>query len=272
MPTIAMPSTIDPLRAFIAGAFMVESRRPIPLVSTKFDVDIDGGLVTVVTKRVFRNDEAESIEATITFPIPIHAVLFELEARIDGRIVKARAQRRTLARQAYEDAIERGKAAVLHEEVLRGVHMLSVAHLRPGGEIEVSSTWVSALSFVGDRGQIRIPLTVGDIYGRSGLPDSDDLLLGGPVQTADLYVRYRNGVVNVLGAQLADGHARVALNAPIDLYVTQAVDKELRGLAADGREVTLRIRPHRGGDTAINVAMLVDHSGSMGEACSGQTR
>src|SRR5262249_46258257 len=112
----------------------------------------------------------------------------------------------------------------------------------------------------------------GDIYGRSGLPDSDDLLLGGPVQTADLYVRCRNGVVNVLGAQLADGHARVALNAPIDLYVTQAVDKELRGLAADGREVTLPIRPHRGGDTAINVAMLVDHSGSMGEACSGQTR
>jgi len=271
MPTIAMPSTIDPLRAFIAGAFMAESRRPIPLVSTKFDVDIDGGLVTVVTKRVFRNDEAESIEATITFPIPIHAVLFGLEARIDGRIVKARAQRRTLAREAYEDAIERGKAAVLHEEVLRGVHMLSVAHLRPEGEIEVSSTWVSALSFVGDRGQIRIPLTVGDIYGRSGLPDSDDFLLGGPVQIADLFVSCRNGVVNLLGAHLDNDRARVALNAPIDLYVTQAVDKELRGLAADGREVALRITPHRGGDTALNVAMLIDHSGSMGSACSTQT-
>jgi hypothetical protein len=270
MPTIATPSTIDPLGAFIAGAFTVEARRPIPLVSTRFDVEIDGGLATVVTKRVFRNDEAESIEATITFPVPVHAVLFELEARIDGRVVKARAHRRTLARETYEDAIERGKAAVLHEEVLRGVHMLSVAHLGPGAQIEVSSTWVSALSFVGDRAQIRIPLTVGDIYGRSGLPDSDDLLLGGPVETADVFVRCSNGVVSLLGARLDGRHARIALNAPIDLIVTQAVDKELRGLAADGREVTLRITPHRGGDTALNVAVLVDHSGSMGSRCSGQ--
>jgi Vault protein inter-alpha-trypsin domain/von Willebrand factor type A domain len=271
MPTIATPRTIDPLGAFIAGAFTVEARRPIPLVSTRFDVEIDGGLATVVTKRVFRNNEAESIEATITFPVPVHAVLFAMEARIDGRVVKARAQRRTLAREMYEDAIERGKAAVLHEEVLRGVHMLSVAHLGPGAQIEVSSTWVSALSFVGDRGQIRIPLTVGDIYGRSGLPDSDDLLLGGPVQTADVFVRCSYGVVDLLGADLDGGHARVALNAPIDLIVTQAVDKELLGLAADGREVTLRITPHRGGDTALNVAVLIDHSGSMGSACSSQT-
>ena len=114
-------------------------------------------------------------------------------------------------------------------------------------------------------------MTVGDIYGRSGLPDSDDLLLGGPVQTADVFVRCSYGVVDLLGAHLDGGHARVALNAPIDLIVTQAVDKELRGLAADGREVTLRITPHRGGDTALNVAVLIDHSGSMGSACSDQT-
>jgi hypothetical protein len=78
-------------------------------------------------------------------------------------------------------------------------------------------------------------------------------------------------VVDLLGGHLDRGHARVALNAPIDLTVTQAVHKELRGLAADGREVTLRISPHRGGDTALNVAVLVDHSGSMGSACSRQS-
>jgi Vault protein inter-alpha-trypsin domain/von Willebrand factor type A domain len=267
---IAMPTMIDPLKAFTAGG-STGAGRPIPLVSTRFDVDIDGGLVTVVTKRVFRNDELSSIEATITFPIPVHAVLFDLEARIDGRVVKARAQRRTEAREKYEDAIERGKTAVLHEEVLRGVHMLSVAHLGPGREIEVTSTWVSALSFVGDRGQVRIPLTVGDIYGRSGLSDSDDLLTGGAVQTADLFVRCKNGVVEINAARLDEGRPRVALNAPIDLFVTNAADQELRGVAADGREVTLRVSPHRGGNGALNVAVVVDRSGSMGVACSSQT-
>jgi Vault protein inter-alpha-trypsin domain len=266
---IAMPTTIDPLKVFTAGG-STGAGRPIPLVSTRFDVDIDGGLATVVTKRVFRNEEASSIEATITFPVPVHAVLFDLEARIDGRLVKARAQRRAEAREKYEDAIERGKTAVLHEEVLRGVHMLSVAHLGPGKEIEVTSTWVSALSFVGNRGQIRIPLTVGDIYGRSRLADSDDLLTGGAVQAADLFVRCKNGVVEVSAARLDEGHPRVALNTPIDLFVTNAADQELRGVAADGREVTLRVSPHRGGNGALNVAVVVDRSGSMGVACSSR--
>jgi hypothetical protein len=267
MPAIA--AMIDPLKAFIAAA-STAAGRPIPLVSTTFDVDIDGGLATVVTKRVFRNGEAESIEATITFPVPVHAVLFDLEARIDGRAVKARAQRRTQAREAYEDAVERGKAAVLHEEILRGVHMLSVAHLGPGKEIEVTTAWSAALSFVGDQGQLRIPLTVGDIYGRSGLPDSDDLLTGGPVQAADLFVRCRNGDVAVRGARLDEGRARIALNAPIDIAVTGAAAQELRGAAADGREVVLRISPHRAGAMPLNVAVIVDHSGSMDEACSGR--
>ena len=137
MPTTAMPALIDPLKAFTVCA-STRAGHPIPLVSTRFDVEIDGGLATVVTKRVFHNDEAESIEATITFPVPVHAVLFDLEARIDGRVVKAHAQRRRQAREAYEDAIERGKAAVLHEEVLRGVHMLSVAHLGPARKYPMS--------------------------------------------------------------------------------------------------------------------------------------
>jgi hypothetical protein len=268
---IAMPTMIDPLKAFTAGASSTAGR-PIPLIFTRFDIDIDGGLATVVTKRVFRNDETQSIEATMTFPIPVHAVLFGLEARIDGRVMKARAQKRAQAREAYEDAIEHGKTAVLHEEVLRGVHMLSVAHLGPGKEIEVTSTWVSALSFVGDRGQIRIPLTVGDIYGRSGLPDSDDLLTGGPAQTADLFVRCSNGVVEVSAARLDDGHTRVALNAPIDLFVTNVAAQELRGLAADGREVILRVSPRQGGETPLNAAFVIDRSGSMNAACSGRTR
>jgi hypothetical protein len=267
MPAISTPATIDPLKVFVAGASAARGS-PIPLASTRFDVEIDSGLATVVTKRVFRNDEAESIEATVTFPVPVHAVLFNLEARIGGRVVQARAKRRTQAREEYEDAVERGKTAVLHEEVLRGVHMLSVAHLGPGKEIEVTTVWAAALSFVGDRGQLRIPLTVGDIYGRSGLSDSDDLLTGGPVQNADLFVRCKNGVVAVRSASIDEGHARVPLNAPIDLIVTHATGQELRGVAADGREVILRISPHQGGDMALNVAVVVDHSGSMEEECS----
>src|SRR5215469_12887381 len=156
---IASQTMIDPLQAFTAGAYVAGTPRPCPLVATSFDVTIDAGLAIVVMRRTFRNVEAESIEATITFPLPVHATLFALEARIGERVLTARAERRDPARRTYEDALDRGKAAVLHEEVLRGVHMLSVGQLAPGGEAEVRATWAITLTHLNGRGRLRIPLT-----------------------------------------------------------------------------------------------------------------
>ena len=236
---------------------------------TAIDVQIDCGLVLVSTRRLFRNVEAVTIEATMTFPVPVHATLFALEARIGDRLLVARAQRRHAARERYEAALDEGKAAVLHEELLRGVHMLSVAPLAPGAEIEVIAHWVGTLSFVGNQGQIRLPMTVGEIYGRSPLADFDDLLIEGPGDTADLTVRCHGGTVTLLGRELADGRAQVPLDAPVDLVVAESETKDLRGLSADGREVVVRISPNTVGEGLLDTAILLDRSGSMGAQSSG---
>src|SRR5262249_56122498 len=130
------------------------------------DVLVGGGVAVVTRSRSLRNGGSESIEATITFPVPVHATLFALKARIGDRVLDARAKRKDAARADYEGALERGKTAVLHEEVLRGVHMLSVGHVAPGVDIEVQSSFTVALTNLNGRGTVRIPLTVGDIYGR----------------------------------------------------------------------------------------------------------
>src|SRR5579883_1082418 len=266
---IASQTMIDPLHAFMAGAFVAGTPRPCPLVSTRFDVTIDAGLAIVVMTRTFRNGEADSIEATITFPLPVHATLFALEARIGERVLAARAARKNAARRAYEDAVDRGKGAVLHEEVLRGVHMLSVGQIAPGSEVEVRATWANTLTHLNGRGRLRIPLTVGDIYGRSGLAESDELIHGGPVQCGVLTVTCRDGVVSLIGGRLEDGRADIALNAPIDLDVTGWTPRTLAGRMADGRPVALRIEPLAGGEQTLDVwefAAKLKHIGSSREA------
>jgi hypothetical protein len=265
---IAPQTRIDPLHAFMAGAYVAGSPLPCPLVATRFDVVIDAGLAVVTMRRTFRNAEPHSIEATITFPVPVHAALFALEVRIGERVLKARAQRKSAARAHYEAALDRGKTAILHEEVLRGVHMLSVGPIAPGDEIAVQATWAMTLINVGGHGRLRVPLTVGDIYGRSGLSDSDDLVHGGPLQTGLLTVDCRDGTATLVGGRLDDRQAAIALNAPIDIDVVGWSPRELRGQAADGSAVTLRVEPYAGGEAALDVAFLVDHSGSMGELCS----
>ena len=266
---IAPPTAADPLGALMTGAFATGKARPVLLLSTAFDVTVEGGLAVVETRRLFRNKEQESVEATITFPVPVHATLFSLEARVDGRTLKARAELRDQARLIYEVAIEQGKGVVLHEEVLRGVHMLSVGHVRPGGEVEVRTSWATTLSIVDGKGHLRIPLTVGDIYGRSGLSSSDELIHGGPVQAATLTVRSADGAIELSHGRLEDGRAEVTLDTPIDLVVTGWTPRDLVGRAADGRDVVLRIEPQPAPDLPLDAAFLIDRSGSMAQPFAG---
>jgi hypothetical protein len=272
MSSTALLNRIDPLHAFIAGAFVAHTTRPLPLVATAFEVVIDAGVAVVATTRSFRNAEDASIEATITFPVPVHATLFDLTARVGDRLLVAQARRRSVARAEYEDATDAGKTAVLHEEVLRGVHMLSVAHVPPGVEVEVRSTWALTLSNVNGQGYLRIPLTVGDIYGRSRLADSDDLVHGGRADIAELKVDCRDGAVTLRGGDLREGRTKVPLDAPIDLAVGAWPTRTLIGRAADGRTVSLRVEAAPGADRALDVAILVDHSSSMREQCGDGTR
>ena len=258
-----MNTMTDPLAVFMAGVWARSGAHPLPLLSTELDIAVQAGMATVTTRRKFRNAEAEAIEAVMTFPVPVNGALFSLTAEIDGRLVKAQAQRKETAREVYEDAIERGKAAVLHEEVLRGVHMLSVANLRPGGEIEVTTRWVAALSLLGQGGHLRIPMTVGDVYGTSGLAASDELTHEArPGQMA--MVRLSKGVA-IMGAAVVDGVAEVPMNRPIDVTAPAWTHEPLYGRAGDGRRVELTIAPAPIGEKHVHLAVLVDCSGSMNE-------
>ena len=258
---------IDPLTAYISHL----ARHPVPLIATHYDIATKGGFATVAATRRFRNAEAHSIEATITFPVPVNAVLHHLDATIGGRMLIAIAQGRAAARETYEAALDRGKTAVLHEELLRGVHMLSIGHIAPATEITVTARWSMLATHAGGLTQLRIPLTVGDIYGQSGLPDADDLAHGGPPQQGTLSLRSDAGTVRLNGAVWSGHGAPVAisLDAPIDIELDNARFETISGRMADGRPVSLLIEPAPERDTPIDAAILIDHSGSMASPASG---
>jgi len=265
MPTTSQ-AMIDPLGIFMAGIRKRAHAHPIPLLSTRFDVVIEAGLVTATTTRIFRNTEAMPIEAILTFPMPVHATLFALEARIDGRLLQATAQRRDAARETYEAAIDQGKAAVLHEEVLRGIHTLSIANLRPGGDIEVTMRWAATLAFVAGAGWLRIPQTAGDVYGCSGFADTDELVADGRSgQRARLHIVGRDVAVSVAGVTLIDGRAEIPLDRPIDISTAAWPAATLAGRAADGRRVDMVITPSATGAARAAITVLLDCSGSMSE-------
>jgi vault protein inter-alpha-trypsin-like protein len=261
----------DPLVTFLRAH--TADKHPVPLVATRIDVTIRGALARVTTERTFRNAEPQSIEATMTFPVPVDATLCALSARIDGRTLTAIAQARKEARETYESAVDQGKAAVLHEELLKGIHMLSVAHVRPGTTIVVIDTWTAPLAFMGGTAQLRIPTTVGDIYGRSPLAPSDDLVTGEVVHEATIRILCEDGAATIArtGAATEAGHT-INLDAPIDIVVSGFMPRALEGIAADGRRVTLHIEPAPVAEASLDIDLLFDRSGSMNERLSSDHR
>lgn len=259
----------DPLRVFPNGAIDRRSRRPAPLTQTRFKVTVREGVARVETWRGFRNAEDRSIEVTMTFPMPVRAVMYALEVETGGRRVEASAAAPEAAREVYEEnGVCEGRLAVLHEEKLPGIHMVSVVHVPPGATVTVRSAWATFLTpEATGRSHLRIPMTVGDIYGRSPLIDSDDLETGGPLMMADL-------TVDAVDAEVRSGGAprplsgEIPLDRPLDISVPTLGPSRLSAKMRNGRRVSLSISPLTPKDIAIDAAVLIDRSGSMGSPCS----
>ncbi|HEV8025841.1 MAG TPA: VIT domain-containing protein [Stellaceae bacterium] len=268
-----MPISPNPLarRGVIDGAGR-RDRTPIPLASERMRVVIRDNLALVSREQTFRNSEERSIEATLTFPVPIHATLHRLVAKIGERTLTGSAMPRAKARHAYEKAVDDGRTAVLHEELVRGIHMLSIAHIPPGSEVKVTHSWISAMSPRGaGKAVLRVPVNLGDVYGDSPFSDADDLSTSPEViHEADVEIDARAFTASIRGVPVVDSTIRLRLDAPIGVEVNGFSNTPAHGVSADGRSVQVLVVPDRGGDAAIDAAILVDRSGSMGDAASSK--
>lgn len=263
----------DPLARLIDASGDPEAIHA-PMVKMEFEVTIRGGLALVKVERTYINSWDEPIEALMSIPVPVQAAFFGLSAVIGGERYDAIAEPKSVARETYETALDEGKAAVLHEELLRGIHSLAVGNLEARESAVVTFHYAEPLRFFGDTGQLRIPLTVGDVYGVSPLEDVDTLETGGPVPTATLRIEHDAQSIELAGGTLQpeDGGAlfsKVPGNAPIELKLISPKTQVLKGQAADGRQVEFQITPETEVTGRLNAAILVDRSGSMSSYCEG---
>lgn len=260
----ALETINDGLTGFAGGQPV-----PVPLVATDIAIEIVAGLAVVRTTRRFVNAEDRPVEAILTMPVGFDAVVTGVKAVVGGRVLVAMAKPKAAARDAYEAALDEGRLAVLHEEVLRGVHALSVGNLGAGSAVTVEIEAVVPLSAGVSGPFLRIPVTVGQLYGASPLAPVDDVVTSAHVRhEAGLTVRADAGQVLLAGRPVT-GAQRITLDAAIEIVVQGGRFGSRQGVAADGRQVRVDLRPVAAGSGALDLAVLVDHSGSTGGRAAG---
>ncbi len=124
-------------------------------------------LAEVTVSQTYRNDEQVNIEAVYTFPLPLDAVLLDLQVEIGGRVLKGVVVEKKAAEEKYEDAVAAGNAAVMLEVIEPGLYTMNVGNLLPEEKATITFSYAILYRWAGDRLRFFLPTTVAPRFGAS---------------------------------------------------------------------------------------------------------
>lgn len=124
-------------------------------------------LAEVTVSQTYRNDEQVNIEAVYTFPLPLDAVLLDLQVEIGGRVLKGVVVEKKAAEEKYEDAVAAGDAAVMLRVIEPGLYTMNVGNLLPQEKATITFSYATLYRWAGDRLRFFLPTTVAPRFGES---------------------------------------------------------------------------------------------------------
>ena len=242
-------------------------------------------LSEVTVSQTYRNDEQVNIEAVYTFPLPLDAVLLDLQVEISGRVLKGVVVEKKAAEEQYEDAVAAGDAAVMLQAIQPGLYTMNVGNLLPREKATITFRYAMLYRWAGDRLRFLLPTTIAPRYGDWAHPPHQ-------VPESSLTVENRFSLqVEIFGSLreaqfVCPSHevrlARSADKVVISLQQARAVmDRDfilsvrapqatrsfaLCGTDGDGLAAVASFQPFFPGlqqPRPLNLAFLIDCSGSM---------
>ena len=229
---------------------------------SNYYIDCDGAFLDVTVIKKYINNSDKSIEALSTFLVPLQAALYHLSYEIDERIITANIQKKNNARNTYEQAIDDGKSVVLHEELLRGIHLLSVGHIPSNKEVIITIKYSMPVSIISETGMWRIPVTIGDIYGKSPFSESDDFCFSDDQQYANIHLS------DIAKSKGISSPVKCLLNQPIDIKIkdiSKLMDTSYSYIKLKDKNFKINILPtlNDNNNSDLSLDIICDISGSM---------
>lgn len=266
----------------------------VALCDVQIAAVLEEPLAEVAVCQTYRNDEAVNIEAVYTFPLPVDAVLLELDVHIGGRVLTGKLVEKKTAERQYEDAVEAGDAAVMLESIEPGLYTMNVGNLLPGETVRVNFRYALLHRWDTDRLRLLLPTTIAPRYGASRFAPHQVPEVSLAVENEfSLSVRVRGALRD---AQFACPSHRVELERTaeevvISLREVRAVmDRDfvlnikapraerssvVCGQDGEGFAALASFRPFFGGmrqPRPLNLVVVVDCSGSMAGESMAQAR
>lgn len=120
--------------------------------------------ITTITQS-YRNAGSRNIEVIYTFPLPLDAVLLEMEVTLGGKTLKGTVLPKKVAEGKYEDAVIDGDAPAMLENLHAGLYTMNVGSLLPDEKARITIRYAMFQRWQGDTLRYLLPTTIAPRYG-----------------------------------------------------------------------------------------------------------
>ena len=171
----------------------------------------------ITVEQHYRNTRSKNVEAVYTFPLPVGAVLLDLELDIGGRRLAGQVVEKKAAEKRYEDAVTDGDTAGMIEVTGPGLYTLNFGNLMAGETAVIRYRYALLLTWHGDRVRLVLPTTLAPRYGdpaKAGLAEHQ-------IPETSLLVEYPFDLHLSITGKLADGE----ITCPTHIISTLRDDK-----------------------------------------------
>jgi Ca-activated chloride channel family protein len=143
----------------------VASGAVIPLKGVRLDARIRNLFCDVTVEQSYENNERQPIEAVYTFPLPLDAVLLDVEVTLGDKKLRGEVVPKSEAERRYEGAIAQGNAAIRLELVEPGIYAMNLGNLLPGEAASIRFRYGQLLRWNGNSVRFQVPTTLAPRYG-----------------------------------------------------------------------------------------------------------
>lgn len=278
----------------LIGLSVLNAESKVPLRGLRLDARIRDLFCDVTLEQRYENAESKPIEAVYTFPLPLDAVLLDVQVTLGEKQLRGAIVPKVEAEEKYERAIVEGDAAIRLELLEPGLYAINLGNLLPGEFATIKFRYGQLLRWNGEAIRFHIPTTLAPRYGESQMPphhappvdllaenrvtlgvEISGLLAGAAIDcpTHGLTTRQRNGVVEL---KLASGESFMDRDIVLNFRAVEGAHSSAVSVPhGDGRVALLSWRPSFPAAEAVApraCKIVVDCSGWMNGDSIAQAR
>jgi Ca-activated chloride channel family protein len=158
------------------GRLVALDGRPLPLEAVSLRAEASGGLARVVLEQRFRNPYPDPLVVAYSVPLPADGAISGYAFQIGERRLEGEVDRRSCARERFEEALLEGRGAALLEQERSSLFSQEIGNIPPDAEVTAEIAIDQKLRWLAEgQWEWRFPTVVAPRYlGADGrVPDAE---------------------------------------------------------------------------------------------------